>query len=345
MSLLDFLRPQGAQMPGAMSQPRQSGLSMLMGDKPALMAMAGQLMSQNGNMANIGNALQAAGPVMAQTRQKNATVEMLKVEAPDIAQAIESGALTPSDGYKAYFDRKKGVEPPTSVQEFQYGLKNPAFNQWQTDQKRAGAAVNNVTVGGGKYGTIPQGYELVEGPEGATLRPMLGGPEDTTKKDALAAGQADVATRVVTSAASRAREAAKNRQMGGFGQGVMSNLPWTDSAEVSRQVDVLKSTAKVENLTAMRAASPTGGALGSVTEKEADMLASKSGALDPSSPTFERDLDDYELTLLQVVHGPQEGTRIWQETRGGGGGPAMPAQQPQGGGNTTRTGVQWSVGP
>lgn len=105
MSLLDILRPQGAQAPGAMSQP--SGLSQMM--QPEVMAaMAGQLLGNQGNMSNFGNAFRAAGPVMAQTRQKNQTVEMLKAEAPDIAQAIESGAMTPSDGYKAYFDRKKG---------------------------------------------------------------------------------------------------------------------------------------------------------------------------------------------------------------------------------------------
>jgi hypothetical protein len=119
--------------------------------------------------------------------------------------------------------------------------------------------------------------------------------------------------------------------------------PYSDSAEVARQVDVLKSQAKVENLNAMRQSSPTGGALGSVTEKEADMLAAKSGALDPSSPNFERDLDDYELTLLQVVHGPEEGARIFQATREGG--PVGIGAGPQSGGNRTRSGVTWSVGP
>jgi hypothetical protein len=108
MSLLDFLRPQQAQAPGAMQQPRQSGLSQMM--QPEVMAaMAGQLLGNEGNMNNFGNAFRAVGPVMAQTRQKNQTVELLKKEAPDIAQAIESGAMTPSDGYKAYFDRKKGA--------------------------------------------------------------------------------------------------------------------------------------------------------------------------------------------------------------------------------------------
>ncbi len=205
------------------------------------------------------------------------------------------------------------------------------LQDWITEGRKAGATSVNVSNGGGRYGTIPQGFELIEGPEGASMRPIPGGPEDTSKRDSLAQGQSDVATRVVTSAAQRAREAAKQRNFGHVGQGVAANMPWTDSAEVARQVEVLKSTAKVENLTAMRQASPTGGALGSVTEKEADMLAAKSGAIDPSSPNFERDIDDYELTLLQVVHGPQEGLRIFSETRGGSGQPTP--QGAPGGGN------------
>ena len=94
-------------------------------------------------------------------------------------------------------------------------------------------------------------------------------------------------------------------------------MPTSKAAEVYRQVDVLKSQAKVENLTAMRLASPTGGALGSVTEKEAEMLAAKSGALDPKSPYFVRDLDDYELTLLQTIHGPAAGKAIFDQSRNG----------------------------
>lgn len=182
--------------------------------------------------------------------------------------------------------------------------------------------VKNITEGP-QIGTLPKGFSAVEDPNdpsGYRMYPVPGGPEDTTKQDQVKAGQAAVATRVVTSAAQRAREAAKNRQLGGFGQGVVATInPYSDSAEVQRQVDVLKSNAKIENLNAMRAASPTGGALGSVTEKESDMLAAKSGALNPSSPNFERDLADYELTLLQIVHGPEIGRQIFDATRAEGG--------------------------
>ena len=65
----------------------------------------------------------------------------------------------------------------------------------------------------------------------------------------------------------------------------------------------------------MRAASPTGGALGSVTDSESAMLASKAGALDPTSPNFVRDLDDYERSLLRTIHGREAGDLIYEQTR------------------------------
>jgi hypothetical protein len=113
MSLLDFLRPQGAQMPG-MAQPRQSGLSLLMGSPEARMAMAGQLMGNQGNAANFGNAMTAGAlgigkqrELQAQTAQTNKTVELLRRDAPDIAEGVETGALTPGDGYKLYMQRRE----------------------------------------------------------------------------------------------------------------------------------------------------------------------------------------------------------------------------------------------
>lgn len=326
MSILDALfgrqnNGQQAQVPGAMQQ--QPGFMSQLLDPAVALPMAGALLGNQGNAANFGNAFSAAGPAMAQqklTAQSNKTADWLRKQDQRYADMLDSG-FQPKEIYDLYLQERQVQKPTATLQEYQFAQQqgyNGSFMDYQIDQKKAGANQNNITVGGGKYGTIPQGYELVEGPDGATMRAIPGGPEDTTEKDARSAGQASVATRVVTSAAQRAREAAKERNFGHVGQGTMAQVPWTDSAEVARQVEVLKSQAKVENLTAMRQASPTGGALGSVTEKEAEMLADKSGALDPRSPNFQRDLDDYELTLLQVVHGPAEGARIFQQSRGGG---------------------------
>jgi hypothetical protein len=183
-----------------------------------------------------------------------------------------------------------------------------------------GGGGTSVTVNNGSdVGTIPQGFELFTDPKtGArSMRAIPGGPEDKSAADATKASNKETLTDVVVNAAARARSAAGERALGGFGQGAVAAInPYSDSAEVQRQVDVLKSNATIESLNAMRAASPTGGALGAVSDSENKMLAAKAGALDPSSPNFARDLDDYELTLLKTVHGAEAGERIFKETRG-----------------------------
>ncbi len=282
----------------------------------------------------------------AKNRQAvNQTLELLTQKRPDLVPWVQSGAITPADAFNAVY--KKDGKATDDITEYQYavgqGYKG-TFQNYMTDMKKAGAINVNIP-GQPNIGTIPPGYAATQSPEtGAwSMQRIPGGPAEAdanadAAKLTAKAGQAAVATRVVTSAAQRAREAAKNRLFGGVGQGVAQLNPYSDAAEVARQVEVLKSTAKVENLNAMRAASPTGGALGNVTEGEGAMLAAKSGALDPSSPNFQRDLDDYELTLLQVVHGPQEGLRIFKESRGTGDGDIMPS-------GTTSGNVQWSIEP
>jgi hypothetical protein len=166
-------------------------------------------------------------------------------------------------------------------------------------------------------GTIPQGYELFTDPNSGarSLRPIAGGPEDMTAKDAATAQNKQTATDVITGAASNARTAAKDRAVGGWMGSVAAINPGSQNAEVYRQVEVLKANASAENIAAMRAASPTGAALGGVSDKDLALLASKSGALDPASPNFERDLDDYERTVLRLVHGVEAGDRIFEATR------------------------------
>lgn len=195
----------------------------------------------------------------------------------------------------------------------------------------------NVTVNNGaessRWGDAPKdhvwlydqnGEIVTEGdPSGRGVRPVAvpisGGPDDTSGAEGVRLSNATTASDIVTTSAQRAREAANSRQVGGLAGRMASNNPASENAELYRQVEVLKSNAKIENLNAMRAASPTGGALGSVTERETQMLAERSGALDPASPNFLRDLDDYERTLLRVIHGQELGDQIFDQTRAAGG--------------------------
>lgn len=207
-------------------------------------------------------------------------------------------------------------DAPTDYQNYQLGQVDPGYAEFLSSQPSGGININNM-------GNIPAGYEVVQDPNtGATrMQPIPGSPAALEAEAAAAAagvktGQQDTATGIITSAAQKARDALYS---GAVTTGVAGNAlaidPGSQAAELRRQLSVLTSNATVQNLNAMRAASPTGGALGNVTEGEGRMLAAMSGALDPASPNFERDLDDYERVLLEVVHGPEMGRQIYEQSR------------------------------
>ena len=216
---------------------------------------------------------------------------------------------------------------PASVDEYKFAVTQGytgTFFDYQKEMADAKRAQTNVTVGGSEYGTIPQGYMMVTDPvTGAkSLAPIAGGPaaleaEAAAAKAAQRQGMADAATQTIVSTAAKAREAAGARTLTGPLGSLAAINPATQNAEMYRQVESLKSQAALENINAMRQASPTGGALGAASDADMLLLREKSGALDPRSPNFLRDLDDYELTLLQTIHGFAAGTQIFNQTRGG----------------------------
>ena len=229
-------------------------------------------------------------------------------------------------GMPAYVD---AGSQPTSVQEYEYARQQGfagTYDEWVTAKAKAGAS--NIQMGAdGKLGPIPAGYQAVAdptSPTGIRMVPVPGGPAD---KQAQRVGNAGIASDVVNTATERALSADGERILGNVFGMLASYVPGTANSEVYKQVDVLKSNATIEALNAMRAASPTGGALGSVTDRENAMLAAKAGMLDPASPNFQRDLSDYQRTLLRTIHGSAEGDRIFAgqvAARANGGAAAAP---------------------
>ena len=217
------------------------------------------------------------------------------------------------------------------IKEYQFARNNGytgSFSQYQLDLKRAGSPRTNIDTG-----TIPQGYQAVRDANGNVVRydPIPGGPADTSRKDAAAVDSKNTFTDVINNAANLARDAYDTATIpttGGIGRIAAQYLPTSNAAEVRRQVGTLKSNATIENLNAMRQQSPTGGALGNVTEGEGAMLSAKAGTLDPDSPHFERDLDDYQRTLLRIVHGKDAGDKVFDESRNQAATPASPAGSP-----------------
>lgn len=285
-------------------------------------------------------AQQAADP-MRQLQMQQGQLGLRKTQM-EIAQMGQPEPAKPTDDMREYeFARSQG-----------YG---GSFQDFMLEGRRAGAT--NVAVGGDAMpglGKLSADYTYIMDP--ATGRPKLdanglpiaapvpGSP--AAVEQAAAAGKATnalgakaVSGNVIVDAAAKARALIGGGSTGVAGKIVAYN-PQTDAAELYRQVDVLKSNATIESLTAMRAASPTGGALGSVTEKENAMLAAKLGALDPAAgpERFGAALDDYERTLLRVIHGPDVGDAIFKQTR-------VPAAAASAGGKQTLTREQFEALP
>lgn len=322
--LNDFLRPaeehrarrEAAYLGGA--QPRVAA-SPSTTAQPLGTAQPGAVAQPAGGMDDLYSALQnpwltapqraVVMQMIQQRQQASDPMRALQMEKAQLElEALRNPQPKPTDDMREYeFAKSQGYQG--------------TFTDFMTDMRRAGATNITNTVGSGEVGTIPQGYELFTDPEtGArSMRPIAGGPEDTSQTEEAQRQAAIATTDILNNAALRARDAAKGRAFGEIGQGLTAMLPWTDSAEVARQLEVLKSQAKIQNLTAMRKASPTGGALGAVSDAESKMLADASGALDPNSPYFERDLADYYRTLLRVVHGQQAGDDIFDQMWGGDG--------------------------
>lgn len=294
------------------------------------------------------SAAQKANDPLHQLQIQEARSKLTPFDAPFVD---DRGNLVQRDALGKVTVLNPADKAPSTVGEYKFyadqetkaGRTPLPFGQWDIARRRS--AATNVNTG-----TIPQGYQQVQDPvTGAiSLQPLPGGPHDTSKKDQAKAESQATSTDVITNAATNIRDAIKSSNLPATGTAgaVLSNIGETGAAEVARQMAVLKSNATIENLNAMRQQSPTGGALGNVTEGEGAMLAAKAGALDMKSPHFMRDLADYERTLLRTIHGKAAGDKIFDATRKPETQPQAPAEgatavNPQTGERLIRKGGKW----
>lgn len=302
------------------------------------------LMEQPGMLDRFSPQQKAALAAMPESLATKILMESIFAPPPEPTKGIVVGdnLVNPITGQTIYQGQSK---PTDDMREYDAAVAQGyggTLQDWIIEQRKAGAVSNTINMGqsGIDYGTPPKDMAWARNPDGSVRTDENGAPmavmikgspsdasrvADITKMAGDAIGAAEkgaakdsaamTATDVITGAAAKARKAAAAQALGPTGTSIVGQLPWTDSAEVLRQTSVLKSNATIEALNQMRQQSPTGGALGNVTEKEGAMLAAKAGALDPNSPTFLRDLDDYERTLLRTIHGKEVGDRIFEQTR------------------------------
>lgn len=177
-------------------------------------------------------------------------------------------------------------EPAPVAGMTQWGPMTPQLQQQYPNLNPGDFQVNETT---GEFRQIP----------GATQRARATTQQATRARAALARIDDQ---QTVLGAIGRARSLAGEGETGAVGS-VMRHLPWTRAGDLNAELDVIRANMGFDALMEMRANSPTGGALGAVTERELALLQSVLENLDQARDTnrFNAALDRLEQTYINAM--------------------------------------------
>lgn len=188
---------------------------------------------------------------------------------------------------------------------------------------------------GMKPGTVPQGYSAVADPSapgGYRMVPTPGGPADKENKDAskkLSLAQSSLAakSKIVDGGIDKAISLIEQngRMVAGFGA-TLSHVPESRARDLSNILQTIKANLGFEELQSMRDSSPTGGALGQVTERELAFLQAIQGTIDQAASP-----ESLVQVLKEIKAARQEFARQRAEIMSGAAAPqdSQPQAQPQ----------------
>lgn len=233
-------------------------------------------------------------------QQANRTAQWLASQpgGQRYAQAIASGALPAGEALQMWRQESQGQDPTALMQNVEFIMQqNPGISMQEALQ----LAKSGTTVNVNSQAPAPAtGYRNVFDEQNRLVaqEPIPGGPVDRELQAASeateAAGQAqdrqqEVTDNVVLNQVGAIREMLNN--------GGMFDLPeagiwgerlgrWgvnQEAIDVGNRLATLEGMVSFDQLRQMREASPTGGALGAISERELDLLSSQLGSLKQTS--------------------------------------------------------------
>lgn len=214
--------------------------------------------------------------------------------------AMDPAAAEKIIGEVLFSQPKPGYQMVSPEQAQQLGLPPGTYQQGPDGKISAiGGDGTSVTVNTGDpnnlpgLAKVPEGFTYLYDENGQvkrdqngtpTIVPLAGGPEDKRTKDELRARQTGamldnvggLIDEVIASATK-----SPTTTTGLFGS-VLGNIPGSGAYDLRAQLDTLKANFAFEKLQAMREASPTGGALGAVSDTELRLLSSVIANIDPN---------------------------------------------------------------
>lgn len=142
--------------------------------------------------------------------------------------------------------------------------------------------------------------------------PIAGGPQDTTGTDAVRQQNQERTAQVQLQDISRAKDMIRGnpRLTTGFLGNALSTFAGTQAADLNALLDTIGANISFDYLNRMRQQSPTGGALGQVTERELELLRATAGNIKQAQTPEQliRNLERLERQISTVVNGEAGGS-------------------------------------
>tara|TARA_E500000305_G_scaffold78136_1_gene63746 strand:+ start:1015 stop:1932 length:918 start_codon:yes stop_codon:yes gene_type:complete len=218
----------------------------------------------------------------------------------------------------------KGPKQPSSVQEFLFYRQQGGMDDFATFLSKKGGGSNitlNTGPQGQNFGSPPKDMEWVRDATGKVVIDERGIPKalpiEGTKtyieQEKILEGKKSSASTDTSSAENvllnveRIRDRIKESTLLNPGTGFLAetfvNIGGTLAADIKALVSPIKASIGFDRLQKMREESPTGGALGQVSEMELDLLNSSLQSLDQSQSQeqFLENLDEVEKRYSDIV--------------------------------------------
>jgi hypothetical protein len=194
------------------------------------------------------------------------------------------------------------------IKEWQFAVQEGgytgSFADWQTKNRE-------ISVG-----TPPAGFALEYDESGrpSSMVPIPGSPAALEAEQARIAAESKAANAqrggdIVIQDIQRASKLIENapwyNPAAGIGSGVLANVRGSNAVNLQALTDTIKANVGFDRLTQMRAESPTGGALGAISDTEMRLLTSTLGSLEQSQSEAQllENLDRLNKVYNEIVHG------------------------------------------
>jgi hypothetical protein len=163
-------------------------------------------------------------------------------------------------------------------------------------------------------------YAITRNPDGSVNAKVIPGTETWFKQKDAEGKKGQVEERQKGTAQTQVRSIEEAKKIikdspvlsSGFLGNYMKNLGGTSAANLDAYLNTIEANISFDYLQAMRNSSPTGGALGNVSEKELALLGSTAASVkqSQSSDQLMKNLEILERQFLEVIHGKDAADEI-----------------------------------